>query len=57
MTKTKADFMGMGPVQMHKTLCLEGPQACISALMKFLKFSTLKFLIIFEQNDYLYFAL
>lgn len=57
MTKTKADFMGMGPVQPHKTLRLEGPQACISALLKFLKFSTLKFLIIFEQNDYLYFAL
>ena len=57
MTKTKADFMGMGPVQTHKTLCLEGPQVCISALLKFLKFSTFKFLIIFEQNDYLYFAL
>lgn len=49
--------MGIWPVQLHRALCLGGPQAWLNALLKFLKFSILKFFIILYQKfRYIHFA-
>lgn len=46
----RTDFTGLLPVQLHRALWLGVPQAWLNTLLKFLRFSILKFLTIFEQK-------